>query len=118
MIVDPPDLGAWKVTLAPPLPVFSARRFVGGFGLPVTVTVIVPWTAREGSANLSLTLKPTVITPEALGVMDTVVPDEETVASPEDTRAPSRVIGASGKGFVAADATSTLTVCFTLVVSV
>ena len=67
---------------------------------------------------MSLTLKPTVITPEELGVMDTVVPDEETVASPEDTRAPSRVIGASGKGFVAADATSTLTVSPTLPVSV
>ena len=79
---------------------------------------MVPCTTREGSPSLSLTLKPTVIVPDALGVTDTVVPDVATVALPADSAALSRVIGDSGYGLVAEDATSTLTVSPTLAVSV
>ena len=115
---EPFAVGALKDTRAPVRPTASAPTPVGTAGLSVTVTVIVLWTAREGSAILSLTLKPTVIVPVAVGVMDTVVPDEVTVASPDDRVAPSRVSGASGKGLVAAEATSMLTVSPTLPLSV
>ena len=86
--------------------------------MPVTVTVMVPWTARAGSPSLSLTLKPTEMVPDALGVTDTVVPDVVTAALPADSVALSRVIGDSGYGLVAEDATSTLTVSPILAVSV
>ena len=49
---------------------------------------------------------------------DTVVPDVATAALPADSVALSRVIGDSGYGLVAEDATSTLTVSPILAVSV
>ena len=53
--------------------------------------------------------------PADFGVMVTTVPEVEVVASPREMAAPSREIGVSGKGLVACEATSTLTVSPTLV---
>ena len=52
--------------------------------------------------------------PADCGVMVTTVPDVDVVASPSAMAAPSREIGVSGKGLVACEATSTLTVSPTL----
>ena len=52
--------------------------------------------------------------PADFGVMLTTVPDVDVVASPSEMAVPSREIGVSGKGLVACEATSTLTVSPTL----
>ena len=110
---EPFDAGASKVTFAPVAPTASATTFVGAPGLSVTVTVMVPCTTREGSPSLSLTWKPTEIVPVARGVTMTDVPEDAMSALPRDTAAPMREIGVSGKGFVAREATSTITVSST-----
>ena len=55
MIGEPFEVGALNVTRAALVPTASAWTFVGASGLPVTVTVMVPCTTREGSPSLSLT---------------------------------------------------------------
>ena len=52
---SPLDAGALKDTVAPVGPLARATTPVGASGGPVTTTVIVPWTTREGSLSLSLT---------------------------------------------------------------